>query len=47
MDRKNSSALETMALVLLEEDRPADARKYLLRAVEVDPENGYSKFDFF
>ena len=30
--------------MLLEDDRPQDARKFLLRAIEVEPDAGYSKY---
>jgi tetratricopeptide (TPR) repeat protein len=43
-DSENCSALETKALILLEMDQPDEARELLLKATELDPDDGPSKF---
>ena len=44
LDRRHARALELKALVLLEEDKPLDARKFLQRAIDVEPDTGFSKY---
>ena len=44
LDRRNARALEIKALLLLEDEKPVEARKFLLRAVEVEPDEGFSKY---
>jgi tetratricopeptide (TPR) repeat protein len=44
IDRNHGGALETRALLALEEDKPKDAKKLLLRAIECSPDEGFSKY---
>jgi tetratricopeptide (TPR) repeat protein len=44
IDRKHAGALETRALLALQEENAEDARKLLLRAIDVEPDDGFSKY---
>ena len=44
VDRTNARALELRALLFLEEGKPEQAQMYLKRAVEMEPDEGHSKY---
>ena len=44
IDRHHAGALETRALLALEDSKPHEARQLLLRAVAAQPDEGYSKY---